>query len=86
MKKTAVFTLILSSFIMITTLVYTLLGAIFLELDKVYAEGVNFVDVDDNNDNDKKKMTYSQQVVKEVETPCKSPCPPNAEMCIEICA
>jgi hypothetical protein len=73
------------SIIVITSLVYTLLGAIFLELDKVYAEGVKFVDVDDNNDNDRKMMMYSQQVV-EVETPCKSPCPPNAEMCIQMSA
>ena len=81
MKKTVI-TLIPSSYIMIITVVYTLLGAIFLELDKVYAEGVNFVDVDDNNDNDKKTMTYSQQ---QADTKCISPCSSSAELCIAMC-
>ena len=64
--------------IVITTLVYTLLSALFLELDNASGERENFVD---NKDND--KMTYSQQTI---ETECKSPCPSSAEMCIEMCA
>lgn len=64
--------------IVITTLVYTLLSALFLELDNASGERENFVD---NKDND--KMPYSQQTI---ETECKSPCPSSAEMCIEMCA
>ena len=67
---------------MITTILYALLYPIFFELDKVYAEGVNFVDVDDNNDNDKKTMTYSQQ---QADTKCISPCSSSAKLCIAMC-
>jgi hypothetical protein len=63
------------------TIVYALLYPIFLEMDNnaLREEGVNFV-IDEND----KAMTYSQQQVETKE--CKSPCPPDAEMCITMCA
>ena len=70
-----------SHFVVITTIiVYALIALIFFEMDNAYGEkGANFI-VDDNV----KTMTYiSQQVA---ENPCKSPCPPDAEMCITMCA
>ena len=78
MKKRTKVSIIPSSYIMITTLVYVLLSTLFLELDNASGERENFVD---NKDND--KMRYSQQTI---ETECKSPCPPSAEMCIAMCA
>ena len=75
-----------SHYIVITTIVYALLAPIFFEMDNAYGEGVNFVVADD--DNDKTKLTYSQQqqAIVELETECKSPCPKSAEMCITMCA
>jgi hypothetical protein len=67
-----------SSYVVITTtIVYALLAPIFFEMDNALGEGENFVD--DDND----KPMYTQPVV---ETPCVSPCPPTAEMCIQMCA
>ena len=79
MKKTTVIA-IPSSHIVITTIVYTLVATTFFEIDKALGGGANFI-VDDNV----KTMIYisSQQVV---ENPCKSPCTPDAEMCITMCA
>lgn len=68
-----------SQYVVITTIVYTLLAPIFFEMDNAYGAGANFV-VDDNT-----MMTYSQQAIEEVEAECKSPCPSSAEMCIEMC-
>jgi hypothetical protein len=68
------------SYVVITTLAYVLLAHIFFEMDNALGEEENFVVSDDN---DKKTITYTQQVV---ETQCKSPCPPTAEVCIEMCA
>ena len=70
--------------IVITTLVYTLVATPFFKMDNALGKGETFV-VDDNY---KTTMTYSQQqpAIEEVETECKSPCPPNAEICIEMCA
>ena len=51
-----------------------LVATTFFEIDNALGEGENFV-VDDK--------TYTQQLVK---TECKSPCPPTAEMCIQMCA
>jgi hypothetical protein len=66
------------SFVVITTIIYALLDPIFFEINNnALVEGENFVYVIDVD------KTYTQQ---EVEKPCKSPCPPNAEMCIEMCA
>ncbi len=75
-----------SFYIVITTIVYALLAPIFFEMDNAYGEGVNFVVADD--DNDKTKLTYSQQqqAIVELETECKSPCPKSTEMCITMCA
>jgi hypothetical protein len=66
--------------VVITTIVYALLGPVFFELDNALGQGETFVV---NND---KTMMYSQQPIDEVETDCKSPCPSSAEMCIEMCA
>jgi hypothetical protein len=67
----------------ITTIVYALLCPIFFESDNALGEGEDFV-----VNNDKTTMTsYNQQAIEEEgQTECKSPCPSNAEMCIEICA
>ena len=78
MKKTTVIA-IPSLYSVITTIVYTLVATTFFEIDKALGGGANFI-VDDNV----KTMIYiSQQVV---ENPCKSPCTPDAEMCITMCA
>ena len=67
----------IQSFVITTIIVYALLVPVFFEMDNAFGEGENFVD-----DNDK---IYAQQSVAETKE-CKSPCPSNAEMCIEICA
>lgn len=74
MKKTVITIL---SFV-ITTIVSALVAPIFFELDKTLGEGENF-DIDNY-----KTMVYNTQQV--AETQCKSPCPPTAEMCIQMCA
>ncbi len=75
MKNKAV-SAIPSSYVMIMTLVYALLAAIFL--DNASGEENSGI-----NDADKDNKASAQELV---ETPCKSPCPPNAEMCIQMCA
>ena len=73
-----------SQYVVITTIVYTLLCPVFFQSDNALGQGETFV-----VNNDKTTMTsYSQQAIKEeeVETECKSPCPSSAEMCIELCA
>ena len=79
MKKIAVSS-IPSSYIFIITLVYALLGAIFFELDNVSGEEDN-INVNDGNDADN-KSSFPQLI----DAPCKSPCPSNEEMCIQMCA
>ena len=76
MKKSTLIA-IPSSYIVITTLVYTILVATtFFEIDdNALIRGENFDDDD--------KTLYTQQQV--VEKPCKSPCPSTAEMCIAMC-
>jgi hypothetical protein len=71
------------NYAVITTIVYALLYPIFFEMDNVLGEGANFVVVD----NDKTTMMYSQQqqVVEQITTECKSPCPSGSEMCITMC-
>jgi hypothetical protein len=77
MKKRAV-SVIPSSYLMIMTLVYVLVATIFLELNNARGdEGISI------NDADRDNKTF---VLELVETPCKSPCPPTAEMCIQMCA
>jgi hypothetical protein len=66
--------------VVITTIVYALLCPVFFESDNALGEGETFVV---NND---KTMMYSQQIIEEVETECKSPCPSSADVCIEMCA
>ena len=74
-----IFILIPSSYIMITTWVYTLLSAILLELDNTFREKENFIVKYNENDN----MMYTHQAI---ETQCKSLCPSSSKMCISICA
>ncbi len=78
MKKIAVSS-IPSSYVLITTLVYALLGAIFFEFDNVSGEADN-INVNDgvNADN---KSSFPQLI----DAPCKSPCPSTEEMCIQMC-
>ena len=61
--------------IVMTTLIYALIATPFFEMDNnnAFGEGEKFVDDD---------KIYTQQLV---ETPCKSPCPSSAEMCIAMC-
>ncbi len=79
MKKIAVSS-IPSSYILITTLVYALLGATFFEFENVRGEenNINVNDGDDNNN----KSSFPQLI----DTPCKSPCSSTEEMCIQMCA
>ena len=67
---------ITSSYVMIMTLVYTLLAAIFI--DNIRGE-----EDSDINHVDKNNKASAQEFI---ETPCKSPCPSNAEMCIQMCS
>lgn len=78
MKIITTVDIIPSSYIMITTLIYALLSALFLELDNASGERENLV----VNENENNKVMYTQQ---KIETHCKSPCPPSAEMCIAMC-
>ena len=67
------------SCVITTIIVYALLVPVFFEMDNTaHGEGENFVEND--------KTMYSQQVVEEVETECKSPCSSSAELCIAMCA
>ena len=79
MKKIAVSS-ILSSYVLITTLVYALLGAIFFEFDNVSGEENN-INVNDGDGSDN-KSSFPQLI----DAPCKSPCPSTEEMCIQMCA
>jgi hypothetical protein len=69
-----------TSYLVIMTLVYTLLMAIFLELNNISGEEndskVNYV-VDGD---------YKSPILKLIDASCKSPCPLGAKMCIQICA
>jgi hypothetical protein len=68
------------SIIVITTVIYAIVGTLFFGMNIALEEGENFVvDVDDRSNDNK---TLTQQVV---ETQCKSPCPSSSEMCIEMC-
>ena len=78
MKKTA-FSLISSLYIILATLVYALVCATFLEFDPI--SGEKETNLFDDKDDDRTK--YTQQAI---ETQCKSPCLPSAEMCIAMCA
>lgn len=77
MKKIAVSS-IPSSYVLIITLVYALLGAIFFEFDNVSGEEDN-INVNDGNDADN-KSSFPQLI----DAPCKSPCPSTEEMCIQM--
>ena len=68
------------SIIVITTVIYAIVGTLFFEMNNALEEGENFVvDVDDRSNDNK---TITQQVI---ESQCKSPCPSSSEMCIEMC-
>jgi hypothetical protein len=72
-----------SYMVMINAIIlYVLVAAIFFEMDSALGERENFT-INNNNNNSKTTNDTQQQVI---ETQCKSPCPPNAEMCIEMCA
>ncbi|HJU59938.1 MAG TPA: hypothetical protein VJ583_09315 [Nitrososphaeraceae archaeon] len=81
MKK-AIIAITLSSYVVINAIiVYVLVANIFFELYNVLGESENFTVNDDDN-----KTTTTNNTQQVLETQCKSPCPPNAEMCIEMCA
>ena len=65
-----------SLYVVITTIVYALLATTFFEMINVLGVGENVV-IDNNNDTNIKTANVTQNVV---ETQCKSPCPPTAEM------
>ncbi|HET9807374.1 MAG TPA: hypothetical protein VFP49_10725 [Nitrososphaeraceae archaeon] len=62
----------------ITAIVYALLATIFLELDN--ASGEEDININDADSNSKASAPEL------VDASCKSPCPPTAEMCIQMCA
>ena len=75
--KNKAFSATQSSYVMIMTLVYALLATIFLD-NANGAEDSGII-----NGVDKDNKASAQELV---ETPCKSPCPPNSEkMCIQMC-
>jgi hypothetical protein len=76
MKK-AVVIAIPSSHIVTTTLIYTLLISIFLEVNELSNE-----EKDNNINNAYIKLSAPELV----DASCKSPCPSTAEMCIQMCA
>ena len=76
MKKTVI---TIPSFV-ITTILYALAATTFFEIYNTLLEGETFIVGVNNADKDKTSAQES------VETPCKSPCPPTAEMCIQMCA
>jgi hypothetical protein len=65
----------------ITMIGSLLLASIFFGIDNVWGERENSTVVNNNNN---KTMNSTQQQVLQAE--CKSPCPSDAEMCIEMCA
>ncbi|HJU60291.1 MAG TPA: hypothetical protein VJ583_11105 [Nitrososphaeraceae archaeon] len=81
MKKTFGISVIFSIYILINALLYGLVTSIFFEINSALAQLEN--STDDHNIN---KTTNDTQQQQEIETQCKSPCPLNAEMCIEMCA
>ena len=81
--KTSTSIAISSLYMQIITMIGSLLlASIFFEIDNVLGEGENSTVVNNNNNN--KTMNNTQQQVLQAE--CKSPCPSDAEMCIEMCA
>lgn len=73
---------ITSAYVVVNAIIlYVLIAPIFFEMNSAHGERVNSTD---NKDNNSKSTNDTQQQV--IETQCKSPCPPNAEMCIEMCA
>ena len=65
----------------ITMIGSLLLASISFEIDNALGERENSTVVNNNNN---KTMNNTQQQVLQAE--CKSPCPSDAEMCIEMCA
>jgi hypothetical protein len=70
-----------SLYMQIITIGSLLLAPIFFEIDNVLGERENSTVVNNNNN---KTMNNTQQQVLQAE--CKSPCPSDVEMCIEMCA
>jgi hypothetical protein len=64
---------------------HILVASILFEIYSAFGQIENSADIDDDNNNNK-TTNDTQQQQQVIETPCKSPCPPNAEMCIEMCA
>jgi hypothetical protein len=81
--KTSTSIAISSLYMQIITMIGSLLLAcIFFEIDNVFGERENSTVV--NNNNNSKTLNNTQQQALQAE--CKSPCPSDAEMCIEMCA
>ncbi|MGE0243667.1 MAG: hypothetical protein AB7F53_07325 [Nitrososphaeraceae archaeon] len=78
--KTSTSIAISSLYMQIIMIGSLLLASIFFEIDNVLGERENSTAVNNNN----KTMNNTQQQVLQAE--CKSPCPSDAEMCIEMCA
>ena len=72
--------------LIITTIIiwYGRVASIFFEIDSVLGQIEN--STDNNNDNNISKTTNDTEEQQVIETRCKSPCPPDTEMCIEMCA
>ncbi len=79
--KISVISITSASVLVNAIILYMLIAPIFFEMNGAHGERVN--STDNNNNNNKTTNDTQQQVI---ETQCKSPCPPNAEMCVEMCA
>ena len=79
MMKNRSFSAIPSLLFVMMTFVYALLSSAFLDLDQVIGEEDFTVDFLADNIN----KIPSQQIIY---MSCESPCPPSAEMCIQMCA
>ncbi|HET9805409.1 MAG TPA: hypothetical protein VFP49_00720 [Nitrososphaeraceae archaeon] len=85
MKKTTVIAIPSAYYVVITTLVHALLATISLELDNASGEEEKDIVVDDSSAT--ANTSDNKTSVQELGDPhCKSPCPPNTEMCIQMCA
>jgi hypothetical protein len=71
-----------SYYIVIMILVFALLATTSLELDNASGEEEKDIGVNDSAANSDNKTSVQELG----DPPCKSPCPPNAEMCIQMCA
>jgi hypothetical protein len=70
-------------YVVITTIVYALLATIFLQIDNANGEE----ETDIRNNDSATANSGNKTSVQELGDPhCKSPCPSDTEMCVQMCA